>query len=147
MPSRVVTAAIALLLCIASAAAADLSIAIGADVTSMDPHYVNLFPNNNIAEHIFEKADHARPRFAPDSRPRDHMEGNRSDHTWEFKLRQGVKFHDGSDFTAEDVAFSIDRVGKFRTAPAVHDSTASRSPRRSSSIRTRSDSRPRRPIR
>ena len=30
--------------------------------------------------------------------------------TWEFKLRQGVKFHDGSPFTAEDVAFTVERV-------------------------------------
>jgi len=30
--------------------------------------------------------------------------------TWEFKLRQGVKFHDGSPFTAEDVAFSVKRA-------------------------------------
>jgi len=30
--------------------------------------------------------------------------------TWEFALRKGVRFHDGSDFTAEDVKFTIERA-------------------------------------
>ena len=30
--------------------------------------------------------------------------------TWRFKLRQGVKFHDGTPFTADDVVFSYDRA-------------------------------------
>src|SRR5262245_55372256 len=30
--------------------------------------------------------------------------------TWEFKRRPNVKFHDGSDFTAEDVKFPITRM-------------------------------------
>ena len=33
-----------------------------------------------------------------------------NDTTWEFKLRKGVKFHNGDPLTAEDVKYSFDRV-------------------------------------
>ncbi len=35
---------------------------------------------------------------------------NLDDTTWEVKLRQGVRFHDGSPFTARDVKATFDRV-------------------------------------
>lgn len=31
--------------------------------------------------------------------------------TWRFKLREGVTFHNGNPFTADDVIFSLERVG------------------------------------
>src|SRR6202012_2658752 len=34
--------------------AQELRLGMGADVTSIDPHFVNLFPNNNVALHIFD---------------------------------------------------------------------------------------------
>jgi peptide/nickel transport system substrate-binding protein len=40
--------------------------------------------------------------------------------TWEFKLRKGVRFHDGSELTAEDVVYSIKRIlglGKAAAGP------------------------------
>src|SRR5882672_7744257 len=37
-----------------TAPAADLSIALGGDVTSMDPHFHNLTPNNNVCQHVFD---------------------------------------------------------------------------------------------
>lgn len=101
----------------APARAADLSIALGSDVTSMDPHYHNLTPNNNVAEHIFETLvtkdprSRLKPALAESWRAVD-------DTTWEFKLRKGVKFHDGSDFTAQDVVFSLDRVPNVPNSPS-----------------------------
>ncbi len=112
---RTLVALLAALLA-AGAAAQELRIGMGAEVTSMDPHFVNLFPNNNIAEHVFEKLI----TLDPDSRLIPGLaESWRAVNptTWEFKLRRGVKFHDGSDFTAEDVAFSIERVGKIPDSP------------------------------
>ncbi len=93
-----------------AAAAAALSIGLGADVTSIDPHSNNAAPNNSIAEQIFNKLiendarQQPQPGLAESWRAIDDL-------TWEFKLRRGVKFHDGSGFTAADVAFSIERPG------------------------------------
>ena len=71
------------------ARAAELSIALGADVTSMDPHFHNLTPNNNVAEHIFETlvGKDARSRLKPGL-----AESWRAidDLTWEFKLRKEI---------------------------------------------------------
>src|SRR2546421_6646838 len=98
---------------------AELRVGLAADVTSMDPHFLNIAPNINIAWHVFDALTHvdedARlvPGLAVSWRAVDAT-------TWEFRLRRGVRFHDGTELSAEDVLFSIERTfqvpgGQFRT--------------------------------
>ena len=100
------------------ATAAGISIAMAAEVTSIDPHYHVLTPNLNISEHIFDtligrdETQRLKPALALSWRPID-------DNTWEFRLRPGVKFHDGSDFSAEDVKFSIERPATVKNSPSA----------------------------
>ncbi len=112
-----VGAAIAAFALAFAAEAADLSIGLAAEVTSLDPHYHNLTPNNNIADHIFDplvRKDAKQkliPGLATEWKAIDPL-------TWEFKLRKGVKFHDGTDFTADDVVFTLDRLPKVPNSPS-----------------------------
>jgi peptide/nickel transport system substrate-binding protein len=75
----------------------------------MDPHFSNIGPHAEALKHIFDTLVWAgddlqiEPRLAESWSIIDN-------NTWEFKLRKDVKFHDGSDFTADDVVFSIKRV-------------------------------------
>ena len=100
-----------------TALAANLTVGLGTDVTSIDPHYHNLTPNNNVAAHLFgylvERNEKSQPQpgLATEWKAIDPL-------TWEFKLRKGVKFHDGSDFTAADVVASIERVPKVPNSPS-----------------------------
>ncbi|MBX3499226.1 MAG: ABC transporter substrate-binding protein [Alphaproteobacteria bacterium] len=102
---------------VGSAAARDLRIGLAADATSLDPHYDNFPANNQIARHLFEalvaQDEHQRlvPALATGWRALD-------ERTWEFRLREGVRFHDGSPFTADDVLFSLDRVPRVPNAPS-----------------------------
>lgn len=81
----------------------------GSDAPTLDPHGMNDTATTNATSQIFERlTDFAEdgsvvPLLAEEFNPID-------DRTWEFKLRQGVKFHDGTDFTAEAVKLSLERL-------------------------------------
>jgi peptide/nickel transport system substrate-binding protein len=86
-----------------------LTIGVRGGPESLDPHFSALGTQAEAAKHIFDTLVWSNddlqlePALAESWKVVD-------DTTWEFKLRKGVKFHDGSDFTAEDVKFSIERI-------------------------------------
>ncbi|MEM6594587.1 MAG: ABC transporter substrate-binding protein [Pseudomonadota bacterium] len=92
------------------AAAAEFRWAGTTDPQTMDPHAVNSAPVlgflNNVYEGLVRRGkDMAiEPALATSWEPIGEGEG------WRFTLRQGVKFHGGQDFTAEDVMFSYERA-------------------------------------
>ena len=98
------------------AAGQTLKVAVSSPVTSIDPHYHNLAPNNSLASQIFnrliETDEHAGlvPGLAETWKPV-------APDTWELKLRD-AKFQNGSAFTADDVLFSIDRIPKVPNSPS-----------------------------
>ena len=97
-------------------AAQTLNIASSAPVTSIDPHYHTLSPNESLDRHIYEQlvdrdaGGHMVPGLAVSWTLRD-------DRTWEFKLRNAT-FHDGTPFTAQDVAYTIARIPRVKNSPA-----------------------------
>ncbi|HUQ28041.1 MAG TPA: ABC transporter substrate-binding protein [Usitatibacter sp.] len=106
---------------VAFAAAKDREVSIGlqSPVTSMDPHYHNLSPNNSLLLHVYEPLIlrdanmKLKPGLAQSWRAVDDL-------TWEFKLRRNVKFHDGTPFTAEDVVATFKRVPNVPQSPSSY---------------------------
>jgi len=81
------------------------------DSLTLDPHAQNEGPTHTLAHQIYEPLlirDHSgafQAALATDWAPSED-----DPNVWVFNLRQGVTYHDGSDFTAEDVVFSINRA-------------------------------------
>lgn len=84
----------------------------GVDANTLDPSFRNSTPESNITEHIFStmtwrdrKTLKVVPEFAQEWKLVDDL-------TWDFKIQQGAKFHDGTPIDAEAVAFSMTRYAK-----------------------------------
>src|SRR5712692_7743341 len=87
----------------------ELVTAQGGDISKFDPHYSttsnHIRVSFNLLDHLTSR--HPDGKLYPGLAPEWKLEGQT---TWRFKLRQGVKFHNGDPFTSADAKFSIERT-------------------------------------
>ena len=115
--SKVIVALVGLVAAVLAGPAAAENVlrwAFSTGALTFDPHSANSGPDDMQQYSVYERllATSARlevvPQLAVAWRPVGPV-------TWEFELRQGVRFHDGAPLTAEDVVFSLERA---RTEPS-----------------------------
>ncbi|MCW2701808.1 MAG: extracellular solute-binding protein family 5 [Blastococcus sp.] len=85
--------------------------AVSAQPDKFDPHTTSAYPSFQVLENVYDtlvvpNAEDLtmEPSLATDwTTSEDNL-------TWTFTLRDGVKFHDGSDFDSADVVYSYNRI-------------------------------------
>ena len=100
-----------------SVLSADLTVALAAEPTSMDPHYQNTTQNNSLMTQMYSALvlqdvnQKLVPGLAKSWKPIN-------DTTWEFHLRPNVKFQNGATFSAEDVVATMQRAANVPNSPS-----------------------------
>jgi peptide/nickel transport system substrate-binding protein len=93
----------------APAVAQNLRVGMQSPPSTLDPHWLLNLSNTGALRNVYDtlvardEAMALKPGLAESWRVVD-------DTTWEFRLRPGVRFHDGAPLTSADVAASIQRV-------------------------------------
>ena len=93
-----------------------LTIGMGGVPTGYDPHFHSTNNNNAQLRQIFnalvdiDTGGRVFGVLAESWRVVDDL-------TWEFRLRENIRFHDGTPFSPEDIAFSIARIPTIPNSP------------------------------
>jgi peptide/nickel transport system substrate-binding protein len=102
-------AALALLACCTVVPAQQLRIGSAFDPQTMDPHAVALLYHTRVLSQVYDSLVGRDEKYKLE--PALALSWQMTAPTrWQFKLRPGVLFHDGSAFTADDAVFSLQRA-------------------------------------
>jgi len=96
----------------------DLNIAIMDDVVTLDPHGSNDSASAQVRRNIYETLVFQETDMELAPGLAEEWEATEDD-VWNLKLREGTTFHNGSEFTAEDVKATLDRVRDAAVASEV----------------------------
>src|SRR5262245_66046992 len=93
-----------------SAPAGKVIIAQGVDPSTLDTMNQQETPASVVATHLFDTLVERDANLKIVPALAVELPRLVSDRVWEVKLRKGVKFHNGEEFNAESVKFSLERV-------------------------------------
>jgi len=95
---------------LAQALDSTITVAIGSDITTLDPHETTDTDSASIRYHIYEGLVHVNSQGDPVPQLAKSWTISEDGLTYTFKLREGVQFQDGADFNALAVKIAFDRV-------------------------------------
>ena len=96
----------------AETAGGAITIALGSEPTSLDPYLVDDGAERAVNDNIYETLLTRTPTGELEPGLATALPTQVDDLTWQFKLRDGVTFHDGSPFNSDSVVASINRMVK-----------------------------------
>jgi peptide/nickel transport system substrate-binding protein len=112
-----------------SGSGSGITVAIAGEPDQLDPHKTTSYFSFEVLENVFDTLVEPDENLQMQPALAESWDLSKDQLTWTFHLREGVTFHDGADFTADDVVYSYDRIidNELSTAwrfSAVKDITA-----------------------
>src|SRR5262250_2636639 len=80
------------------------------EATGLDPQLVPALSRSRRSPLFYNQLVRLDADLTPQPELAESWEVSKDAQTWTFKLRQGVKFHDGQELTSADVKFTFDRL-------------------------------------
>ncbi len=84
--------------------------AISAEPDQLDPHRTTAYASFQVLENVYDTLVQPDENLEMEPALAESWETSKDQLTWTFKLQDGVKFHDGKEFTADDVVYSFNRI-------------------------------------
>src|SRR5690625_1045199 len=87
-----------------------LHVAIGGEPDQLDPNKTSSYFSFEVLENVYDTLVETDENLQMQPALAESWDISDDNLTWTFQLRDDVTFHDGSDFTSEDVAYSYHRI-------------------------------------
>jgi peptide/nickel transport system substrate-binding protein len=88
----------------------DLIAAISGEPDQLDPHLTTAYPSFQVLENVYDTLVQPDPELQFEPALATDWTVSDDQLNWTFQLREGVTWHNGREFVADDVVFSYERI-------------------------------------